>query len=74
MNKIDDIKYYGELPVAGKPVYDFKNRTYYYNLPCAFDIETTNINNDPKSYGLSLSYAAYDWGCFHHLSYNRTAW
>ena len=46
---IDDIKYYGELPVAGKPVYDFKNRTYYYNLPCAFDIETTNINDDPKN-------------------------
>ena len=49
MNEIDDIKYYGELPVAGKPVYDFKNRTYYYNLPCAFDIETTNINDDPKN-------------------------
>lgn len=46
---IDDIKYYGELPEAGKPVYDFKNRTYYYNLPCAFDIETTNINDDPKN-------------------------
>ena len=49
MNEIDDIKYYGELPEAGKPVYDFKNRTYYYNLPCAFDIETTNINDDPKN-------------------------
>ena len=46
---IDDIKYYGELPEAGKPVYDFKNRTCYYNLPCAFDIETTNINDDPKN-------------------------
>ena len=48
MNEIDDIKYYGELPVAEKS-YDFKNRTYYYNLPCAFDIETTNINDDPKN-------------------------
>ena len=49
MTTIDDIKYYGELPEVEKPVYDFKNRTYYYNLPCAFDIETTNINNDPKN-------------------------
>ena len=49
MITIDDIKYYGELPEAGKPVYDFKNRIYYYNLPCAFDIETTNINDDPKN-------------------------
>jgi len=49
MNEIDDIKYYGELPKAGKPVYDIKSRTYYYNLPCAFDIETTNINDDPKN-------------------------
>ena len=43
MSKDEGIRWdAGELPEAGKPVYDFKNRIYYYNLPCAFDIETTN--------------------------------
>ena len=49
MIRDDGIRYYGELPEAEKPIYDFKNRIYYYNLPCAFDIETTNITNDPKN-------------------------
>ena len=35
----------GKLPEA-KLVYDFKYKIRYYNLPCAFDIETTNINDD----------------------------
>lgn len=47
MVTIDDIKYYGKLPEA-ELVYDFKYKIRYYNLPCAFDIETTNINDDPK--------------------------
>ena len=38
----------GELPVA-ELVYDRKSKVRYYNLPCAFDIETTNINDDPKN-------------------------
>ena len=37
-----------KLPEAAL-VRDFKNKIYYYNLPCAFDIETTNINDDPKN-------------------------
>ena len=38
----------GELPVA-ETVTDRKTKVKYYNLPCAFDIETTNINDDPKN-------------------------
>lgn len=38
----------GELPEA-KTVTDRKSKVKYYNLPCAFDIETTNINDDPKN-------------------------
>ena len=38
----------GELPVA-ETVTDRKSKVRYYNLPCAFDIETTNINDDPKN-------------------------
>ena len=38
----------GELPQA-RLVYDFKYKIRYYDLPCAFDIETTNINDDPKN-------------------------
>ena len=38
----------GELPEA-ELVYDRKSKIRYYNLPCAFDIETTNINDDPKN-------------------------
>ena len=48
MIRDDKIRYYGELPEA-KLVYDFKYKIHYYNLPCAFDIETTNINDDPKN-------------------------
>ena len=48
MITVDDIKYYGKLPEA-QLVYDFKYKIRYYNLPCAFDIETTNINDDPKN-------------------------
>lgn len=48
MIRDDGIRYYGELPEA-KAVYDFKNKIHYYNLPCAFDIETTNIVDDPKN-------------------------
>ena len=49
MIRDDVIRYYGELPEAEKPIYDFKNKIHYYNLPCAFDIETTNITDDPKN-------------------------
>ena len=51
MIRDDLIRYYGKLPEANqvKQVYDIKNRIYYYNLPCAFDIETTNIVDDPKN-------------------------
>ena len=38
----------GDLPQA-RLVYDFKYKIRYYDLPCAFDIETTNINDDPKN-------------------------
>ena len=38
----------GELPKAER-VYDRKTKVRYYNLPCAFDIETTNIVDDPKN-------------------------
>ena len=38
----------GELPVA-ETVTDRKTKVEYFNLPCAFDIETTNINDDPKN-------------------------
>lgn len=38
----------GELPQA-RLVYDFKYKIRYYNLPCAFDIETTNINDNPEN-------------------------
>lgn len=38
----------GELPEADL-VYDRKSKVRYFNLPCAFDIETTNINDDPKN-------------------------
>lgn len=38
----------GELPKA-KTVTDRKTKVEYYNLPCAFDIETTNINDDPEN-------------------------
>ena len=48
MIRDDLIRYYGELPEASL-VYDFKYKIHYYNLPCAFDIETTNINEDPKN-------------------------
>ena len=37
-----------KLPEA-RLVYDFKYKIRYYDLPCAFDIETTNINDDPKN-------------------------
>ena len=48
MVRDDDIRYYGKLPEASL-VYDFKYKIRYYNLPCAFDIETTNINDDPEN-------------------------
>ena len=48
MIRDDLIRYYGELPVA-ETVTDRKSKNKYFNLPCAFDIETTNINDDPKN-------------------------
>lgn len=49
MSKNEGIKWdAGELPVA-KTVKDRKSKVKYYNLPCAFDIETTNINDDPEN-------------------------
>ena len=48
MIRDDLIRYYGELPKA-ETVTDRKTKIKYYNLPCAFDIETTNIVDDPKN-------------------------
>ena len=49
MSKDEGIKWdAGELPVA-ETVTDRKSKVKYFNLPCAFDIETTNINDDPKN-------------------------
>ena len=48
MIRDDLIRYYGELPKA-ETVTDRKTKVKYFNLPCAFDIETTNINDDPKN-------------------------
>ena len=48
MIRDDVIRYYGKLPEA-ELVYDFKYKIRYYNLPCAFDIETTNIVDDPEN-------------------------
>ena len=47
MAKDEGIKWdAGELPKA-EQVRDRKSKVRYFNLPCAFDIETTNINDDP---------------------------
>ena len=48
MIRDDLIRYYGELPKA-ETVTDRKTKIKYFNLPCAFDIETTNIVDDPKN-------------------------
>ena len=51
MIRDDLIRYYGELPKAElvELVTDRKSKNKYYNLPCAFEIETTNINDAPKT-------------------------